>query len=239
MIVLSLHHVDPHPVDLPRYRRFTISPHGLRHAIRSARLLGLQFVSLADVLHHPATFWQAPHRRKILLTFDDAYHNFLTHALPVLQSEHCPATLFAIARQPAGQNDWDPDFPAEPLLPLDQLRLITQTPGITVGSHSLNHARLTTLPPDQLHHELHTSHQILSQALGPAYVPALAYPYGSCNPQVIQQTSQSPYQLAFTIQRGNWTPSTHPLQIPRYCLGWPDRHPLLFLAKLLKNLTLS
>jgi len=179
MIVLCLHHIGTEAGAGAKYRQFLLSSAGLRRAIRSVRLLGMEIIPLADVLRDPAAFWQGRHANKVVLTFDDGYVNNLTEALPVLAEEKCPATVFAVAGKLGGYNDWDPDLPRAPLMTLEQMRQMTRTPGLTIGSHGLLHRRLQTLPPDELAREITESHAILSAGLGAAYIPALAYPYGN------------------------------------------------------------
>ena len=231
MIVLCVHHVGPRYGGNRRYRQFLITPDGLRRVIRSARAAGLEFVSLADGLGGPS----AAGHNQVVLTFDDGYENFLTHALPVLETERCPATLFVVAGKLGGMNDWDTDLPPSRLLTLEQLREITRVPGITVGSHGLNHRRLTTLAVGEVERELAESHALLSQQLGDAYLPALAYPYGDRSPEVLASAQRSPYRAAFTIERGHWLPATNPWEIPRHCVGWADGYPLYFWLKALRH----
>jgi len=235
MIVLCLHHMGTEAGAGAKYRQFLLSPAGLRRAIRSVRLLGMEIIPLADVLRDPAAFWQGRHANKVVLTFDDGYVNNLTEALPVLAEEKCPATVFAVAGKLGGYNDWDPDLPRAPLMTLEQMRQMTRTPGLTIGSHGLLHRRLQTLPPDELAREITESHAILSAGLGAAYIPALAYPYGNYSAEVRDRVKDSPFQCAFTIRRGHWQPATHPYEIPRFCLGWQDGYPLVFLLKCLRN----
>ena len=235
MLVFCLHHVSDDTRGGPAYRQFLLTPDGLRRAIRTVRRLGLEFVSLADVVKDPAAFWQTGHARKAILTFDDGYENFLTHALPVLEQEACPATVFVVAGQLGGTNDWNPEVPVTRLVSLDQLRHLTRSGLVTVGSHSLPHRRLPALSPDDLSRELATSHQLLSTQLGAAYLPVLAYPYGDCSPAVLAGLAHSPYRFAFTIRRGHWLPATPAHEIPRFCLGFADTYPLIFFLKCLKN----
>lgn len=235
MFVLCAHHVLPGPPVNARHAQFVISPAGLRRVIRSARRAGLHFISLTEALRFPPEPDDSSHRRNVVLTFDDGYVNNLTHALPVLQEEACPATIFAVAGKLGGTNDWDPDLPAAPLMTLDQMRKAAHSADITFGSHGWHHRRLGPLTAEELGPELHTSHRTLAEALGPAYVPALAYPYGNYSAPLLSEMPGTGYRAAFTIRRGQWMSTTSVWEIPRYCLGWSDGQPGIFLLKCLRN----
>jgi peptidoglycan/xylan/chitin deacetylase (PgdA/CDA1 family) len=234
-MTLCLHHVSTATRGGAKYRQFLITPKGLARVIRSARALGLEFVGLAEVLQDPPAFWQTDHARKIVMTYDDGYENFLTHALPVLERERCPATVFAVAGKFAGHNDWDPDLPQARLMSLEQMQQVTRSGLITIGSHGLLHRRLQTLAPDALDQEIQRSHEILAAGLGRGYLPTLAYPYGNYSSAVVERAKTSPYKYAFTIKRGHWLPDTPAYEVPRFCIGMQDGYPLVFFAKCLRN----
>src|SRR5476649_2585381 len=63
-------------------------------------------------------------RKPIVITFDDGYVNFLTNALPVLKSYRFVATVFLVANQLGGTNEWDTSRGdvSEPLMDLDQIQ---------------------------------------------------------------------------------------------------------------------
>ncbi|MEI6605873.1 MAG: polysaccharide deacetylase family protein [Verrucomicrobiota bacterium] len=239
MMTLCLHHVSPATQGGDKYRQFLITPKGLTRVIRSARALGMEFIGMAEVLKDPQAFWQTDHANKIVMTYDDAYENFFTYALPVLERENCPATVFAVAGKFAGHNDWDPDMPHSPLMSLEQMQQATRSGLITIGSHGLLHRRLQTLTPEQLDQEIEQSHQILADGLGSGYLPVLAYPYGNYSEAVVQRAKTSPFKYAFTIKRGFWLASSPSYEVPRFCIGLQDGYPLVFFAKCLRNRLLS
>ncbi|MEI7911002.1 MAG: polysaccharide deacetylase family protein [Verrucomicrobiota bacterium] len=239
MMTLCLHHVSTSTRGGAKYRQFLITPKGLTRVIRSARALGMEFISMAEVLKDPQAFWQTNHANKIVMTYDDGYENFFTDALPVLEREACPATVFVVAGKFAGHNDWDPDMPHSPLMSLEQMQQATRSGLITIGSHGLLHRRLQTLTPDELDKEIDQSHQILAASLGSGYLPVLAYPYGNYSQAVVERAKNSPFKYSFTIKRGHWLASSLPHEVPRFCVGIKDNYPLVFFAKCLRNRLLS
>ncbi len=212
-------------------RRFNLPPNGLRCVIRTVRKLGLSW-SCARRIEAPGVLA----KREALLTFDDGCVDFLEHALPVLEEEQCPATLFVVpglyrqhrARLPT-------DIPDTYLLSPGQLEEACRHPGITLASHSLTHPRLTTLSGKQLTDQLEQSDQLLRADFRDRYLAWLAYPFGNFNDQVLEAASRSPYRFAFTLERGIWDDQTAPHRVPRFALSSRDGMPLVFGLKLLRN----
>ena len=233
MMTLCLHHVSTVTEGGPAYRRWLATPKGLTRLIRSMRAVGMEFVSMAEILDDPQAFWQTNHSRKVLITYDDGYENFLTDALPVHEREGCPATVFVLADKLGGVCDWDPEMPRARLMSLEQMQQVTRSGLITIGSHGLHHRRFATLTPDELDQEIELSHQILSSSLGSGYLPVLAYPFGNYSEAAVQRAKASPFQYAFTIRVGHWLPSSPSYEIPRFCPKLQDGYLLVYLAKAL------
>ncbi len=71
---------------------------------------------------------------------------------------------------------------------------------ITIGSHTLSHPVLTTLPADELDRELRESRQVLEQQLGRT-IPFFCYPNGSYDERVYQAVKHH-YSAAVTTEIG-------------------------------------
>lgn len=117
----------------------------------------------------------------VALTFDDAFRNFMTEALPVLEEYGLPATVFAVADRAGATNAWDgasvPGIPTLPLMTWDELGQ-AQARGVEVGSHTRTHPHLPALAPRQVEDEVAGAAETFERHLG--VVPAaFAYPYGS------------------------------------------------------------
>lgn len=236
MYLFNFHHVEPVPTHADR-KHITVTPEGLQNIIRTLRAVGLHIVSLADVLRAGG-----PHALPLhtaVLTFDDGYENFLTHALPALEAEQAPATVFVLAGRFSGTNTWDqgnlPEGDRDRLLSLAQMQTLAQSPWVAFGSHGMLHQRFSQLDPSMLSREIEDSYQVLKDALGEAFLPVLAYPWGDTSPGVSVRMTQSPYHYAFTTEKGVWRSPRNPYNIPRYSVFYRDGHPLILLAKLLRN----
>lgn len=92
-IILTLHRVvAAPPAAFSPNAILQVTPDFLRTAIIEARRLGFETVSMDEAvarLDDPAAV-----RPFVVFTFDDAYHDTLTEALPVLQEQNCPFTLY-------------------------------------------------------------------------------------------------------------------------------------------------
>ena len=107
--ILTYHRVDE-PAARPDLLPSLISASPAAFAEQMAMVArAFDVVALADVLDALDRPERLP-RRAVLLTFDDGYRDFLTHAWPVLRAASLPATLFvptAFADDPTRTFWWD------------------------------------------------------------------------------------------------------------------------------------
>ena len=162
-------------------------------------------------------------RRAVVLTFDDAYKNFVDYALPVLQSHSFPATLYAISGWLGRRAEWfakDPGRPIPDLMGASQIREV-RSAGITIGSHTVNHPRLAQTPPSRQLQELKESKAALEDLLGEE-IRHFCYPGGSFNLSAVRAAKESGYISATTCLRGPAEPMDHPLVLPRKAISYGD-----------------
>ena len=110
--------------------------------------------------------------KNVVITFDDGFKDFQTHAFPLLRHHGFPATVFLpvdYISQPGPHLGG-----REHLSWNDVLELSAQ--GVTFGSHTLSHPQLSSLLPDRVEDELRRSRETLENRLGQA-VEAFSYPY--------------------------------------------------------------
>jgi peptidoglycan/xylan/chitin deacetylase (PgdA/CDA1 family) len=159
-------------------------------------------VTLREAVTHLDRSWRLPSGMSAL-TFDDAFDDVFTYALPALQRHGLPATVFVVAETltPAGRAvDWVDTPPADRqlrTLTLDQL-LEMQDAGVEIGSHSYAHHDLTTLTEQECVADLVRSRELLEELLGRS-VPFLAYPRGRHNDAVRRASAKAGYTHAFTL----------------------------------------
>lgn len=206
-----------HPKHIPilMYHKVLLAPENTKHKIFVTQKQFAQHMNfLARRNFTPITFKdyfafrdgqkslkQFP-KKPIILTFDDAYINNLDNALPILQKHHFKAVLYALGDLQVQNNHWDANYgePSHRLMSSAQLITMAQN-GIEIGAHSMTHANLVKLTPEQCWHEILESKQNLEKLLGEP-VLSFAYPYGSYNDAVKKMTQQAGFRCAVATDTG-------------------------------------
>ncbi len=161
--------------------------------------------------------------KPIHITFDDGFEGIFIHALPHLKRHKIPATLFAVSDRAGGTNDWmhNRGFPRRKILSWQQLKEL-ESAGISIGSHTRQHARLTELSDEDMVDEISSSRKILEDNLGKK-VDYFAYPYGLCNDQVIDTVKESGYTAACSTLSGFNRPGENPFKLRRIDIFGTDQ----------------
>lgn len=143
----------------------------------------------------------------VVITFDDAYQNFLEFAYPELIKRKIPATLFIPAGLLGGYNSWDYDNGKEyPLLRImneSDLKILDQN-FIEIGSHSLTHRRMAILSDNELEMEIIKSKEILERQTGKE-IKHFAYPFGELadfDERTFKYLKKANYSAAVTTHFG-------------------------------------
>lgn len=193
-MILMYHHVcrdhevpqDARPIEGWEYR---LSPEQLDHQLQKLRRGGWKFVSLQEYVAALAL----PFRRRsrlVAVTFDDGWLDNYEHAVPVLESQSIPATIFVVSGEIAGVAV-DRRMNSEQLLNLHRH-------GIEIGSHTRTHPNLGMLSREQIVDELVNSRAELQQLTGHA-VDFLAYPGGRFNQCVVETAAEAGYAGACSV----------------------------------------
>ena len=101
---LLFHHVGP-----PRsntHPSLTVDPHRFQRYVETLKRRGFVGLSASDWANHRNT-GQGLSNKDVILTFDDAYADLTTYALPTLVRLGFRATVFAVAGAIGGTNSWD------------------------------------------------------------------------------------------------------------------------------------
>jgi peptidoglycan/xylan/chitin deacetylase (PgdA/CDA1 family) len=209
--VLMYHRVaDTSPEALRRYR---VTPDRFEAQLAYLRRHGYHGVTVGDWRDAIAARRPLP-GRAVLLTFDDGYRDFLTHAWPLLRQYGFPATVFVVADAVGGAAVWDRAYgePA-PLLSWPEIRGLRDA-GVSFGSHTADHRPLTALSAADVLREGARSRVLIERELGEP-VTTLAYPYGDCDPAVRRLMAACGYDAGLTTQSGLSGLADDPMAIPR------------------------
>ena len=83
----------------------------------------------------------------------------------------------------------------------NDVRQLANTPGFTIGSHTVTHQHLTRMPLDDVIFEVTSSKEHLEDEIG-CTVTSFSYPYGDFNHEVITALQAAGYMSAGTIEYG-------------------------------------
>ena len=197
-----------HRVDRVKGDRLVVSPEAFREQMNWLRRNGIRVVdleALVELLPYPERM-----ANQVAITFDDGYLDNYLHAWPILRSFQFPATIFVSA----GLIGTDQQIPAHragaapaKLLSWEQLKEMAED-HITVGSHSLTHARLTRVPLTKVREEVADSKRVLEDRLGRP-VGWFCYPGGAFSTEVVRLVQLAGYSGACSIRPGANTARTN------------------------------
>lgn len=146
----------------------------------------------------------------ILLTFDDAYIDFATDAVPILREFGFKATLFA----PTGLIN-NPGY-----LSWDTISSITPGGDILFANHTWSHHNLMA-QESVIEKEISTADTQLAER-GLNNPKVFAYPYGLPNASAETFLTKLGYKLAFTTRPGSALCKKQRLELPRIRIGNTD-----------------
>jgi peptidoglycan/xylan/chitin deacetylase (PgdA/CDA1 family) len=166
---------------------FTVSPTNFEKQLKFLRDNNWQVIPLTALVVLLQEQQEIP-KKTVILTFDDAYIDFLENALPLLQKYQMPATLF-VPTGLVGERMKNREGFELSVLSWDQLRQVAKHPLITIGSHTVTHPNLTEVTDvERIRFELQKSKEEIENTLG-TVCSLCAYPKGKSNLLVQQETS--------------------------------------------------
>jgi peptidoglycan/xylan/chitin deacetylase (PgdA/CDA1 family) len=197
----------------PELSRFRVSPRVFREHLRFLRRHGYHSVSLGEWARCIAIEESLP-GWPVVITFDDGYRDFITHAAPLLEAADFRATVFVVAGKIGGVADWDTTcWPPLPLMDWDNLRELRRR-GFEIGSHKASHADLRTLSEKEILGDTQRVRSNFREQLG-CDVDIIALPWGWNDARIRVALAGSGYCAAVTTEDGRSSLSDDPLYLPR------------------------
>jgi peptidoglycan/xylan/chitin deacetylase (PgdA/CDA1 family) len=168
---------------------------------------------------------------RVAATFDDAFANLLPNVLEATAERGAPVTIYAVSECLGRTPDWDmptghPEASMRTMTP-EELREASARTGVTIGSHTMRHPRLSEVEAARLEEELAGSKRSLEDLLD-REVGDLALPHGAWNEPVLAAALGAGYDRVMTLE-----PVLEPAGLPEGAIGRflmsPDAWRLEFL----------
>lgn len=189
--VLLYHHVSEEKTELPH---LTVTPAEFERQMAMLKSAGFETVSPEKFVAYMRGQSVELPEKPIMITFDDGYEDNYTRAFPILKEHGFTAVIFMV-----GVN-----VDREKRLSTRQIQEMSEY-GIAFGGHTLTHRDLTTLPENELKHEIGDIKKKLRQITS-RDIALFSYPYGYYNLKTWEKTEGADYQAAFTVLPGLNTP---------------------------------
>ncbi|MDN5849442.1 MAG: polysaccharide deacetylase family protein [Nitrococcus sp.] len=159
--------------------------------------------------------------RAVVLTFDDGYECFHEHAFPILAQHGFSATIFIVTGLLGRCAEWLSDDQAKaPLMSAATIRELHRA-GITFGSHSNTHPRLSSLSESKQRDQIFRSKAVLENLLAEE-VRHFCYPYGDYSRRIKDLVEEAGYTSALTGRRGAAHNAPNRFEIPRKGISFGD-----------------
>ena len=180
--------------------RSCVSPAAFANQMSFLRNEGWQPFSLGEVAEHLDAQRAFP-EKAVAVTFDDGFRDNFTTALPILEREKIPATIF-LTTDYIGTRDLPVlrDRRGVPPLDWDQVRGLARA-GIDLGAHTLTHPSLPDLDDDRLDREIRECRARIEEETG-IRPEAFCYPRGDFDARVQEAVRRAGYSLALTTLPG-------------------------------------
>jgi peptidoglycan/xylan/chitin deacetylase (PgdA/CDA1 family) len=212
-VAILMYHMVCEPSS-EKERKYACPPGLFAAHMRLLRTKGFTPVGLDAVYDFLSGKAQLP-TRAVAVTLDDGFLDNYENAFPVLQELGIPATIFVVGGPIGGSNLWmvKEGYPERKLMGWRELEEIRKY-GITIGSHTINHHRVSRLAPDEAEQEIAGSKRLLENRLG-VRIDHFAYPYGDFDDSVAKRVKEAGYKTACSIRPGFNSAATNPLELRR------------------------
>jgi peptidoglycan/xylan/chitin deacetylase (PgdA/CDA1 family) len=197
----------------PGQERIDISPRRFRRQLRALRLLGFQPLGVEQILAFHRGETEIP-RRAVALTADDAIADSVE---PLRRAADWSPQLFVPTAELGATAHW---IDGEPVASWAQVEELAAA-GVSIGSHTRHHKRLSELPGAVREVELAGSLAELREHL-PQAPAVIAYPNGDHDDAVCEATRAAGYKLGYTTEKGRNCANTDPYRLRRVSIHGAD-----------------
>ena len=193
------------------------------------KILGYKGMCMTDLL----PYLKGKKSGKVFgITFDDGYQNNFSKALPVLLKLKFNATCYIVANNIGGINYWDSNKGASSKQMMNKSEIFKWiNSGMEIGSHSLNHIKLSDLNALDAREEIYKSKIYLEKTFN-LKINHFCYPYGSYDhSKTTKIASESGYLSSVTVKRGRCSTKENLYTLPRVLMTHRT-YPIRLLLKI-------
>jgi peptidoglycan/xylan/chitin deacetylase (PgdA/CDA1 family) len=153
--------------------------------------------------------------KAFLVTLDDGFEDNYSNAFPIFKRYLIPAVIYLATGLIGKTNQWmsTPIFSERKMLSWTQIKDMAGE-GITFGSHTVSHPKLTELDDESVSKELIQSKKIIEDQLD-LECSHFAYPYGLLNERTSELVKKVGFKTACTTRSGFNNAERDPLMLHR------------------------
>lgn len=228
--ILMYHRViDDMPPEYDHWHYITTS--AFKKQMKIIDLLGFTPITFSDYQLYQKDKLTLP-PKPIIITFDDGYLDTFENALPVLSEMGMKAVIFVMGNRQLKSAVWDEQGEDDvcPLMSDEQIRT-AKNMDFEIGSHSLNHDELSSLPEHEAVYSVNKSKKEIESLLDEP-IHTFAYPYGKLDKRVEKIVSDSGFLFACGVYTGSPKFGETTLDFRRIAIN-QHTGPMKFLLKLL------
>lgn len=143
--------------------------------------------------------------KPVILTFDDGYLDNYTELYPLLEQYGAKATIFVVTSSIGNR---------ETSMTPEQVKLLSDSPLVSIQSHTVSHSVLRRLDSQQQAYEMEQSRLEVTRMTGRQPF-AISYPTGAYNDFTLEAAMEY-YRFAVTVTSGTYITGDDPFTILRY-----------------------
>lgn len=184
-----------------RFNKLRVDPAEFERQLRWLRDGGWKFVFMSEIEH-------STERKTVALTFDDGYRDNYLLADPLLKQYGAKATLYLVVDR--HDRDWsqskkehhsDGELMDEPKLLDDDVANMLNSGRWELGAHTLTHANLVLMNPEQRQNEIQECRRLLQDRFQ-TVVQSFAYPFGIFEKEDVARVDAAGFRTAVTTMQG-------------------------------------
>jgi peptidoglycan/xylan/chitin deacetylase (PgdA/CDA1 family) len=157
-------------------------------------------------------------KKPLILTFDDGYLDNIKNVRPLLQQYGFKAQIFLLADRSINTSFWDK--PDDHPIASHMERSAWMCQQFEIGSHGLNHKKMTEMNWDEKIWQLKESKKLLENEFG-VTVRSFAFPFGLSNHECALACQEAGYDYGLNTDTGGLTLEENPYHIFRVNM-FPD-----------------